>query len=291
LRSASWGLGQTMGNLAQALGFASAREMVAHQAGSIDGQIDCMVRELRRSHLIEPMNACDWSHVARLYNGPGYAANRYDTRLADAFKRWMRRLDTMAAAPREVPPEQSLSVDEVRDIQGWLRANGYPQVGLPDGHWGASTIGAVSAFQAHEGLPVTGHYDQATRDALTTAEARPVLRERGDADAGDLKEAGSTTIEHADHVTAMGSLLKWLGIGGAASAGADNSGALDKVKSGVDQLGALRDLFGTVSDLAGWAVAHWWIFALGAGVFIAAKASKIIAARVDDHRTGVHAGP
>ncbi len=32
LRSASWGLGQTMGNLAPALGFATARDMVVHNS-------------------------------------------------------------------------------------------------------------------------------------------------------------------------------------------------------------------------------------------------------------------
>src|SRR5579885_879088 len=71
-RSASWGLGQTMGFLAEELGFSSAAEMVAHQTGSVDGQIDCMVRELRHSDLIKSLNAHDWVRVARVYNGAGY---------------------------------------------------------------------------------------------------------------------------------------------------------------------------------------------------------------------------
>lgn len=289
LRSASWGLGQTMGNLAQALGFATARDMVAHQS-TIEGQIDCMVRELRRSHLIEPMNCQDWAHIARLYNGPGYAANHYDTRLADAFKRWSRRLDTIALAsePREAPPEQSLSIDEVREVQKTLRDLGYAEVGAPDGRWGSRTTGAISAFQAHEGLTVTGHYDPATCEALMAAEARPVSRERSDAELGDLK--GSRTVTNAEHLSAWGRFMKWLGLGGAGAAGADNAGWLDQVKTGADQLGTLRDLYTTAADLAGWAVAHWWIFAIIAGIVIAAKAERIIAARIEDHRTGVHAG-
>jgi hypothetical protein len=249
------------------------------------------VRELKRSHLIEPMNCGDWRHVARLYNGPGYEANRYHERLADACQRWRRRLETLApgGVPREAPPEQSLSSAEVRDVQRRLRDLGYAEVGAPDGLWGSRTTGALSAFQAHEGLPVSGHYDAATRDALNTAAARPVSRERAEADAGDLKEAGSRTVTEAENVSTVGRLLKWLGIGGAGAAGADNSGALDKVKEGAEQIGELRDLFGTVSDIAGWCLAHWWIFALVAGLFIAAKAEKIIAARIEDHRTGVHA--
>ncbi len=67
-------------------------------------------------------------------------------------------------------------------------------------------------------------------------------------------------------------------------------GWLDQIKSGADEIGTLRDLYSTVSDIARWAVAHWWIFALIAGFVIAVKAERIIVARLDDHRRGVHAG-
>jgi hypothetical protein len=53
----------------------------------------------------------------------------------------------------------------------------------------------------------------------------------------------------------------------------------------------LRDLSGTLGELAGWAVNHWYIFAAVAGFFIAAKATRIVEARLADHRSGVHAGP
>lgn len=290
LRSASWGLGQTMGFLAPSLGFATAREMVAHQTGSIDGQIDCMVREIKRSHLVEPMNAHDWPHVARIYNGSGYAANQYDSKLAEAHKRWARKVETVApgGVPREAPPEQSLSRDEVREVQSRLRELGYHEVGSVDGAWGTRTAGALAAFQAHEGLPVTSHLDQATRDALDAAEARPVDRERADVQPGDLKEAGSTTVGNAQSVGVVGKILGALGLGGGV---ADTTGALDKVKAATEQVGTLRDLSGTISDVAGWAVGHWWIFAAIGGFFIVRWAGKIIEARLADHRSGAHAGP
>jgi hypothetical protein len=266
--------------------------MVAHQTGSIAGQIDCMVRELKRSHLVEPMNCGDWRHVARLYNGPGYEANNYHNRLADACRRWTRRLETLApgGVARETPGEQSLSSAEVRDVQRRLRDLGYAEVGAPDGRWGSRTTGALSAFQAHEGLPVSGHYDQATRDALDSAEARPVSPERSATDANDLKDAGSRTVTEAANVSTLGRLMKWLGLGGAGAAGAENTGALDRIKEGAEQVSGLRDLCGTVSELAAWVLGHWWIFALAAGIFIAYRADRIIAARLDDHRRGIHAG-
>jgi peptidoglycan hydrolase-like protein with peptidoglycan-binding domain len=290
LRSASWGLGQTMGFLAPALGFASAKAMVAHQAGSISGQIDCMVREIKRTHLVDPLNSHDWPHVARIYNGAGYKANQYDTKLADAHKRWERRLATIApgGAPREVPPEQSLSHDDVREIQQRLRDLGYPEVGGIDGDWGTKTAGALAAFQAHEGLPVTSHYDAATKAALDAAEPRPVSGERAGATASDLAAAGSDTISHAQSAGTIGKVIATAGALGGVS---DTSGVLDKVKGVTDQVSTLREVSGTVSDLAGWAVNHWYIFAVVAGYFVARSAGKIIAARVADHRSGVHAGP
>ncbi|HGW6341778.1 TPA: N-acetylmuramidase family protein, partial [Escherichia coli] len=87
-RSASWGLGQTMGFLYKELGFASASDMVEHMTGNIAGQVDCLIGEVTRAKLIAPLNAHNWPVVARGYNGAGYAANRYDVRLADAWKRW-----------------------------------------------------------------------------------------------------------------------------------------------------------------------------------------------------------
>src|SRR5262249_40204644 len=107
LRSASHRLGQIMGNLAERLGFADAADMVAHMTGSLDGQIDCLIRELNATHLVAPLNAHEWAHVARIYNGAGYAENRYDARLADAHKRWCRRLVTTDG--RAAPAEQALS--------------------------------------------------------------------------------------------------------------------------------------------------------------------------------------
>jgi hypothetical protein len=289
-RSCSWGLGQTLGSLAESIGFDSARAMVAHMTGSLAGQIDCMIREIKRSHLIEPLNAHDWAHVARVYNGPGYAANQYDSRLANAHARALRRLQILcpAGVPRELPPEDRLTPDEIRAIQERLRELGYAEVGLVDGVWGSRTMGALAAFQAHEGLPVSGHYDAATRDALTTAAPRPINPERRKATPGDLKDAGSRTIPAAEKLSIVGRLLKWLGLGGAAAAGTDQAGWLDGLK---DQLSELREVMTTLSDLWSAIAPYWWVAAIVAGLALAYWAEQIIAARLADHRTGLHAGP
>jgi peptidoglycan hydrolase-like protein with peptidoglycan-binding domain len=91
--------------------------------------------------------------------------NHYDTRLADAYRRWMRRINLL---PRTVPPEQLLSADEVRDVQRSLADLGYAP-GKVDGIWGPQTTRALAEFQAHEGLAADSHYSPETKAALATA--------------------------------------------------------------------------------------------------------------------------
>ncbi len=292
LRSASHGMGQTMGFLAESLGFSSAREMVDHMRGSIDGQVDCMIREIKRSHLIAPLNAHDWTHVARVYNGPGYAANRYDDKMRSAYERWTRKLETImpGGVPRELPPEQKLSREEVTQIQKRLDELGYHEVGTIDGKWGTRTTGALSAFQAHDGLPVTGHYDDATRAALMSAASREIPKERAEATATDIAEAGSRTVTEAQQLTLSGRVLKWLGLGGGGAYGADQVGWLDTVRIAIGK-SDFKSVFDALGHAGTWLVDHWWLVALGLGLFIALRSNRIVSARVEDHQTGRHAGP
>lgn len=282
-RSASWGLGQTMGNLAERLGFASAVELVDH-CGTVEGQIDCMVREIKSEHLVEALNQGDYAHFARIYNGAGYAANHYDTRLADAAKRAARRLDRMQSPPGNAAPE--LSEDEVRRVQERLRDLGYHGVGAVDGLIGSNTVGAISAFQAHEGLAVNGALDAPTRDALNAAAPRPVAAARAEATADDLREAGSTTVAHADSTSTIGTVVA---AGGALGA-AEKTGTLDRVKDLADQAGTLTSALDGLSGAFGWLASHWWLGALVAGGAVAYRSRKIIAARLADHRAGIHPG-
>lgn len=172
-------------------------------------------------------------------------------------------------------------------IQQLLRDLGYHEVGDPDGLWGTRTTGALSAFQAHEGLPHTGHYDDATKAALNAAQPRPVPAARADATPTDLRNAGSTTIAHADNTSALGKVIAAGGVAGAA----EKTGTLDKVKDLADQAGAWHEALNGLSDALSWAIGHWWIAAIVAGAIVAWRSRAIIAARVADHRSGAHAGP
>lgn len=88
-RACSWGIGQIMGFHAPALSYGTATQMVTQlTAGGLKAQIECLLRFLDGKKLIAKLNAHDWAGFAAAYNGPAYAQNDYDTRLAEAYARW-----------------------------------------------------------------------------------------------------------------------------------------------------------------------------------------------------------
>lgn len=295
-RSCSWALGQIMGFWAERLGFRNATAMVAAVTdGGIPAQIDIMVRWLRHAKLIDDLNAGRWTVVAHGYNGAGYAENRYDVKLEAADRRWQRKL----ARPVEHWPEDDLSTDEIRAIQKKLRQRGFSEVGRADGDWGTKTAGALFAFQSHEGLPATGHYDEATRRELFEPAAAPreVAPERAEATVEDLRQAGSRTIKTADHASFLGKIQAGIGTAVLGGGAANQAGVLDvdKVQEVADKASAFKEALNTIHGLVAPILSPQAIFIglglLGLGVAVWWLSGKIKALRTEDHNTGVHAGP
>lgn len=84
LASTSWGLGQIMGHNATKAGFASTDAMVTAMSDSEGEQLLSLGRFLCATGCDGPLRAGSWAEFARRYNGPGFARNAYDTRLAAA---------------------------------------------------------------------------------------------------------------------------------------------------------------------------------------------------------------
>ena len=86
LKSASWGMFQLMGENFARCGHASvedfASDMVESEGKQLDAFCDFVLTDPR---LLAALRGCDWPTLARLYNGPGYADNHYDTKLAAAY--------------------------------------------------------------------------------------------------------------------------------------------------------------------------------------------------------------
>lgn len=85
LLSTSWGLGQIMGSNFKMAECPSVEVMVEQAMASEANQLRHMGEFIRNANLIRPLRFKDWAAFARGYNGPGYAKNAYDTKLAQAY--------------------------------------------------------------------------------------------------------------------------------------------------------------------------------------------------------------
>lgn len=85
LMSASWGLFQILGENYRACGFDSIQRFVNSMYRSADDHLWALVRFIRaNSKLVDAVRSHDAKTFARIYNGPGYAKNKYDIKLRAA---------------------------------------------------------------------------------------------------------------------------------------------------------------------------------------------------------------
>lgn len=88
LESASWGAFQIMGYHWKTLQYTTLQGFINDQYTAA-GQLETFVRFIQADpRLLKALRGKDWATFARIYNGPGYAANKYDTKLAAAFKQY-----------------------------------------------------------------------------------------------------------------------------------------------------------------------------------------------------------
>lgn len=94
LKSASWGLGQVLGENHKAAGFATVQEMVEAMKADEEAQLAASVQFILTNHLDDELRRHDWAGFALGYNGKAYKKNGYDVKLAEAFRKWSRIKDT-----------------------------------------------------------------------------------------------------------------------------------------------------------------------------------------------------
>lgn len=88
LESASWGLGQVMGYHWKSLGYPSLQSFINAMYRDEASQLDAMCRYIKTNKLVKALQNKDWKAFAHGYNGPEYAKNQYDVKLAAAYKKW-----------------------------------------------------------------------------------------------------------------------------------------------------------------------------------------------------------
>lgn len=83
----SWGRFQIMGYHAADLGYADVHAMVAAFDQGEATQLAAFVRFVQLADLDNALRQCHWAAFAKGYNGPAYATNNYDAKLASAYAR------------------------------------------------------------------------------------------------------------------------------------------------------------------------------------------------------------
>jgi hypothetical protein len=157
LQSTSWGMFQVMGENSAECGIPDVEHFVAGMAESEVAQllafsIFCM----RVYGLAAALRGKDWASFARGYNGPGYAANHYDTRLARAYQ--------LASTGIFDALQIGCFGPGVVRLQTALNAAGAAV--LVDGQFGRVTELAVQRFQATHSLTDDGLVGTNTERAL-----------------------------------------------------------------------------------------------------------------------------
>lgn len=87
VQSASWGLGQIMGFNWKLCGEKSLLGFFLAMHNNEDSQLMLMANFIRSVGAGDELQRRDWKGFARIYNGPLYARNKYDEKLAAAWER------------------------------------------------------------------------------------------------------------------------------------------------------------------------------------------------------------
>lgn len=86
--SASWGMFQIMGFNYAACGEKSVSDFVDMMSRSELHQLLLSARFIKSGGMLPALQRKDWAEFAKRYNGPAYAQNKYDEKLAAAYKKF-----------------------------------------------------------------------------------------------------------------------------------------------------------------------------------------------------------
>ena len=155
LMSASWGLGQILGENYAISGFESIQAMVTAMTLSEDAQLLALCEYLKSRKLDRTLRSEDWAAFAVKYNGPGYLRTKYDERLKTNYNKYSA---------------SHLPDLDVRAAQLYLSYLGFYS-GSIDGVSGANTTMALRKFQQSSGFEVTGRLDSQASARIKQAAA------------------------------------------------------------------------------------------------------------------------
>lgn len=275
LRSISMGVGQVMGENFGMCGYASVFEMW-DDCHSLEGQARAMLGFIKGARLLDEIQQRKWAAFARAYNGPSYKENAYDVKMAQAYRRFGGEMQTNVGYEADgVLRMGSRNTEAVKRVQQRLLDLGYPV--LVDGDYGTTTRRYVLAFQAENNLDVDGEVGPNTWRMLE--KASPVISvERQNASAAEIAPRSRIITESRAITVVAGATAATEAITPIAEAL-----GLDDVVAKAEQV---KQIAGALKPLIELSQQYSWLLPVAAGLMIVLFARKIIAARVEDHRTG-----
>lgn len=90
MKSCSWGKFQILGSNHKICGFDTVDEFVDAMKESEGRQLDAFVGFVQTNNLDDALRNLDWAAFAKGYNGPAYKKNKYDTKMANAYARFLK---------------------------------------------------------------------------------------------------------------------------------------------------------------------------------------------------------
>jgi LysM repeat protein len=91
VKSASWGMFQVLGSNFKMGGWKTVRQFVSDMFISESQHMRSFLGFCRANNLVRHLKSKNWAAFARAYNGPDYASNAYDTKMANAYKRYSNK--------------------------------------------------------------------------------------------------------------------------------------------------------------------------------------------------------
>ncbi|WP_018629171.1 N-acetylmuramidase family protein [Niabella aurantiaca] len=88
LQSASYGKFQIMGSNFKLAGFATLQLFINAMYSGEPAHLMAFCNFIRNTGLLPALKAKNWAAFARGYNGTGYAKNRYDEKMAAAYRKY-----------------------------------------------------------------------------------------------------------------------------------------------------------------------------------------------------------
>lgn len=143
LNSTSWGIGQVMGFNSKAAGYDPVEAMVDAMVHDEDAQLAAMANFVRSEGLHRHLGKHEWAGFARGYNGPDFARNQYDQRLASLFQQF------------STGPLPHLQVRQAQAMLTYLR---FDPNGV-DGIAGKRTRSAAALFREKNGMGASDAID------------------------------------------------------------------------------------------------------------------------------------